>query len=226
MVCVVQTYDPPHPTYPLVRDITTGNDGGTAGTSHTVTLPTGIDVGERLIVMFATRENNVTFPAGWTELYDAGNSGQSCQAGAYRDCDGTEGASIAVTTGTSRACAWQVWRLSRGNFIAGVAPEVGTVASGNSANPNPPSETPSWGAQNTLWIATASLKDNPAPSSVSSWPTNYADNRTSVTAVANNLEIYAASRTLNASSEDPGTYTMANSRDWASQTIAVRLPAS
>lgn len=225
MVCVVQTYDPPHPTYPLVRDITTGNDGGVGATNHTVNLPSGIAAGERLIVMFAGREpDDVTFPAGWTELYDTGNAGQACQAGAYRDCDGTEGASITVTTTVNRRSAWQVWRLSRGNFIASAAPEVGTVATGNSANPDPPTVAPSWGGSvPTLFIVSAAIKESVTPPSVSSWPTNYADNQTQVTGAGTNHALHAASRQASTSSENPGTFTLSGSERWAAQTIAVRI---
>lgn len=223
MVCVVQTYDPPHPTYPLVRDITTGFDGSST-TSHAVSLPSGIGAGEGLLLLFGCREDGNTVPAGWTELYDfnAGTAGQLC---AWREADGTEGASITVTSSASRRNSWQVWRFSRGNFIAGVTPEVGTPASGTSSTPDSPSLTPSWGAQNTFWIAAVTAKAEVPATTVSSWPSNYNDNQTTI--AQDNVEcISAASRTLNASSEDPGSFTMSASKSWVANIIALRLPAS
>lgn len=226
MVCVVQTYDPPHPTLPLILDVTTGDDGGTNRTSHTVALPTGIAASQRLIAIFATRSSGDTsWPVGWTEILDANVGADTAMVAAYRDCDGTEGASITVTTGASRACAWQVWRLSAGNFIAGVAPEVGTLAGSNDANPNPPSLSPSWGAQNTLWIAATTVKDVASPPTVSGYPTNYSTNQTAVGGVANNFGVGAAARILNASSEDPGTFTLSGAEKWCANTIAIRIAA-
>lgn len=226
MVCVVQTYDPPHPTYPLVRSVTTGDDAGSGVSSHVITLPTGIDAGDRVIILFATRETpDATWPAGWSEFYDGGNSGQIAQAGAYRDCDGTEGGTtITVTTGATRACAWHVWWLSRGNFIAGVAPEAGAVATGSSTTPDPPTVAPSWGASvPSLLITAVSLKNSAAPPTVSSWPTNYTDNQTQEVGSGVNHALHAASRQASTASENPGTFTLSGSEQWAAQTIAVRI---
>lgn len=207
---------------PAIVDITKGDDAGTNATSHVVALPSSITSGQLLIVLFGQREDaDATFPAGWTEFFDAGTAGQAGIAGAYRVADGAEGASITVTTTANRPDAWAVIRIAAGTFKSGTAPEAGTVATGSSTTPNPPSLTPSWSQGETLWIAACALKDAATARTVSSWPTGYADNQTSQSS-NNTHELFFATKFAEAASDDPGTFTVSATGQWAAQTIAIR----
>ncbi len=68
--------------------------------------------------------------------------------------------------------------------------------------------------------------DNDSAGTISAYPTNYSSNQTETNSVggsATNPTLGSATRNLNASSENPGTFTVA-SDNWAAMTIAV-LPA-
>lgn len=93
-----------------------------------------------------------------------------------------------------------------------------SVATASSSNPDPPSLTTS-GAQDYLWIAYAC---GATSSSISAYPTNYSTGHSSggVSGGAN----ASAIRALNATTEDPGTFTFSVSGNWGAITIAVAPP--
>jgi len=182
--------------------------------SKTVTLPTGIASGDVLVLWFHTDGNTtISWPAGYTELFEAdmateGGSGTGSLA--HRTCDGTEGSSITVTTGGTQEAAWGVYR------ITGASGNVEhAFAEGSSATPDPPNLTPSWGAKDTLWIATA-CEDNADLTGTA--PTNYANNV--LHQFNTDAEIVMGTRALNAASENPGTFAAA-ADEWICATVAV-----
>jgi hypothetical protein len=134
--------------------------------------------------------------------------------------DGTEGGTTATwiaslaTTGI-----WQVMRVTDAD--ASTASEV-TSTSGDASAANPPSLTPSWGADDTLWIVVAGHAAG-SSTAFTAAPTNYTgfqNNGASSGGAA--VSIASATRQLNASSEDPGAFTVSNNRFWAAATIGVR----
>ena len=219
-LAVTATPDPC--VYPYVVDITSGADPADA-TSHTVTLPGSIVAGQRLIIAFGlTTNSNVTFPAGWTEIFDTSVTGATL-ACAYRDCDGTESSTISVGTVANVAAAWAIYRVAAGSFDPNFAPIAGAAANGSSANPNPPSLTTGWGSTEVLWIAVDAGSTSP-PLSVSAYPTNYTGNQvfSFATGGTSNGYVILATRNLTAATEDPGTFTTSISDIWVANTIAVR----
>ena len=219
MVCLVN----PHAHTRYIETFSGGD--AAAGTSHVNALPGNIGTGDRTIIAKTDRETGQTWPAGWTELSDAGNGGQACLAVAYRDCDGTEGGTtIDVTSANSRCDSWVGIKLPVGSFAAGSAPEVGTTATGNDANPNAPSISPSWGAVSTLVLAVFGGEANPGRT-ISGYPSGYSlyQKYGVGTVVGANGYSGMAGIVVAASSENPGTYTISGSDQWAAQTIAVKL---
>lgn len=211
-------------TLPTIVDITTGDDAGTGATSHTVNLPGSIVSGERLILEFSYTGGTgggITWPGTFTGLVQTGTDGQTILGIAYRDCDGSEGSSVTVTTAASRACAWKVTRITAGTFKSGVAPEVGTVATGNSTGPDCPSLSPSWGNKDALWFASAAEKSAAGAVSVTTWPTDFTNNQTLVSS-ANTAVLVSSHRAVAGSSQDPSAYTISASRQWAANTIAIQ----
>jgi hypothetical protein len=195
--------------YPSVA----ATNGGTTSPStynHTVNLPSGIASGNLLIALFGTTSAATpTFPAGWSQLFFTSNTFSAW----YKIANGTEGASITVTTSSSVQSAHITYRITG---YSGT-PEVGTSATGSSANPDPPNLSPSWGAANTLWIACEGIT---GPYTVSSYPTNYSSGLNYYFG-GGGPSVGAAQRNLNASSENPGTFTLGSSSTWVANTIAV-----
>lgn len=210
--------------FPIVA--ATNTSSASTSTTPSVSLPSGIVAGDLLLAFVSNQTaitgRNVSWPAGWTELYDKSGS-QYGQAGAYRVADGSEGASITVTmSGSVSNTAHITLRIT--GVKSGQAPEAGAAtAVSSTANPDPPSLTPSWGSDNDLWIAIAG---GAAVSSVSAYPTNYADNQLT-SANSGFARIAVSTRNLNAASEDPGTYTWSGATNSIAETIAIRgAPAS
>lgn len=207
--------------FPATIDSTSGSEA-TATTSHTVTLPTGIVAGQLLLVLIGGENpSGTSFPAGWTELFDAGGSSAGWLAGAWRVADGGESGSITVTTTGSVKSAWIVYRFSNHN---GTVEAATPVDQPGTASPDPPSLSPSWGSDKTKWLV-AFAGESPSQRAVSAYPTDYADDQltagTGNTAGAD-ATIGAASRLLETATEDPGAFSLGGTGNWFAVTIAVQ----
>lgn len=202
-----------------------------ATTSHNVTLPTSLVNGNLLICMVAVDlANSVGWPGGWTEFFEASVGTGQTIAGAWRAIDGSETSPISVSTSGGTRSAHQCYQLSGAENPATQPPQVPTAATGTSANPNPPALTPTGGAKDYLWFAVAGHEVTATPScvgTVGSYPANYGNgvHQTSGGGVETEGRLAVARRELNASSEDPGTFTITapdcSGMEWASTTIAV-----
>ena len=190
-------------------------------TDHVVSLPTGIVSGNLLIVVFALdggNNNNVTFPAGWTGalLIELGSAIGLWWG--WREADGTEGGTITCTTGFSRRSAHTAYRITGHEDPATQAPEASTGATGFDTAPNPDSLTPTGGAKDYLWLAGHAHDAN---KTTTVFPTNYSNGISTEGADAASAGVGSAERQLNAASENPGTFTISASEQWAAGTIAV-----
>lgn len=199
---------------------TTATDGA-ATFSHTVNIPSG-SAGDMLIIIICALATMGTCSAtGWTALGEDLNSGQAHINYLWRYADGSEGTSVTVTsTGTTRTCNLIVHRFSGAK---NQAPEKGTAvtftSSGTTAA-NPPSLTPSWGAEDTLWLP---VMGNKTTGGVSAAPTNYSNLAVNSGVSA---QVASAQRQLNAASEDPGPFTH-TAQAGVCNTLAIRpAPAS
>jgi hypothetical protein len=81
---------------PVIASSTTDTTGGTANTTVSLSMPSGLSVGDLIVAIFADEQNNVndcpalTSPDAYTRITHGDNS-QDCQAAIYwRVCDGTE----------------------------------------------------------------------------------------------------------------------------------------
>lgn len=200
--------------YSVVAAVNGGDD--TVGTEHTINLPTGIGSGDLLLVFFASDgDPTIAFPGGWTKLFEKGRSFLVKFGAWYRVADGGEGASITVTTTASEGTAHTSYRITG---YSGT-PEVGTAATGVTANPNPPNLTPTWGAKDTLWFAVCGYDTN---KTVTAYPTNHTNGRNDYSDGGSGCGVGSARRELNAVSEDPGTFTLSGSDQWVANTVAIQ----
>ena len=192
-------------------------------TAHTVALPAGIVSGDLLIAQFAgALTGTVNWPAGWTELFDTAAAGAQDVIAAVADrvADGTEGASIAVTTPTGQRAAHDSYRIA--DYTGTPEFATATGVDDNTGTADPPNLTPSWGAKDTLWLAGKALS---AARLHSAYPASYVNGIGANTGAdtAAHADIRSAERALNAASENPGTFThAATSASWVCWTIAVR----
>lgn len=203
----------------------------TAGTSHTVNLPSGIQSNDLLIVCLDKGSTAATVNAleGWTELLDE-NAGNGLYI-AYKFANGTESGTITLTTSASTRSAEVVLRISGAENPAVQAPVVGTTATGTSTTPNPPSITPP-SSKDYLFIAMCGSAGEQADDDtyVTTFPTNYSHSQNEKTCgiAGSNLGglVGVATRQLTTGvAEDPGTFTVSENAAWRAQTVIIH-PAS
>lgn len=202
--------------FPTVAATNTGvND--TAATSHTFNLPAGIVAGNLLIV-FATADASTpaavfTFPDGWAELYQSNSASYGTAACYYKIADGTEGATITVTTDKTQETSHTSYRIT--GFM-GVPEAINNIAA-DSINPDPPSLTASWGADNNLWIA---AEHNDGTASVAAVPAGYGGG---INAVSGGGGCSTGTSQINnaAATENPGVYNLTGAEQWITGTVVV-----
>lgn len=182
-----------------------------AGTSHSVSLPGGVQADDLLLVFFsarsATNTPTITWPGNWTSLITDYYTfdGYVVDSVAYKVADGDEGSTTTITTATSAVSAHQAFRITdyQGVPVASATGDTGT------ATPNPPSLSSSWEVSyGTLWIAGFGGGRN-ADRALSSYPTDYTDGHFTKTSAGYSY-VGSARRELMASSEDPGVFTLSD----------------
>jgi hypothetical protein len=189
-------------------------------TTHNINIPSGA-AGDRCIVGFAYDGPTETpgWPAGWNPLVQVERLSAVGMEVRYRDYDGSEGATVDVTT-TAEESAHEAVLVDAGTFDVGTAPAA-AGASGASTGPAPPTLNPAnWDAEDTLWILMAASDVSTA---FTGYPTDYADNRhTHTSGGTQGVGIAVATRNLNAASQTPDSFLIAASEDWVTVTIAIR----
>ncbi|NIS80820.1 MAG: hypothetical protein GTO14_11555, partial [Anaerolineales bacterium] len=203
----------------------------TASTSHTVNLPAGIQSGDLIIALFSgyigsgTTPVDVSWPLGWTEFFEQDASTSTLHlavAGAYRKADGTEGASITVTTNLVVLAAHNTYRISGAADPATQPPQAAAISYTDTANGiDPPVNTPTGGAKDYLWLAVAGWRRTGI--GMTTDPANYTDAIEATSSGGSiGTRLRSLRRQLNASSEDPSTFTLGgNSERRIGVTIAV-----
>lgn len=200
---------------------TATSDVDTNTTSHTVSLPAGIQAGDLLVVIFnETRPSSSEggAPAGWEAEYDDNGTDDRIMV-MSRVADGSEGASVTVTTVASRRSAHVAFR------ITGFEGDI--EVAGNGAGTDPPNLAPSWGSDDDLWIAVIGGANSIW--SATAAPANYGDLLGATNAPFDSpsrCAVYTARREAAASSEDPGEFTFSGAPEHPhSVTIAIRPAA-
>ena len=195
----------------------------TSVTSMAVNMPASIASGDLLIAGVGVRNAGTwTPPSGWTVLNEQAGGGAVGESGVwYKIANGSEGATQTWTAGTATTAAWHVRKVTSWH---GTTPPEYTSTNGDAVAVNPPSLTPSWGAADTLWIAFSG--SSAQAMTYSAAPTNYGDLASTTASTGGGASnCGSATRQLNATSDDPGTFTTSTNRWWAAFTIAVRPAA-
>ena len=178
-----------------------------------------------IAIIYDGNSTNAEFSAwggGFTEFADkAGPSvmGIGC---AYKISTGSEAGTFTVTSADASTNDSAFFLISIPGSVATTVPEVGGQVTGLTSAADPGSFSPSWGAEDTLWVAIGgSGEDSTAGSytGITAAPANYTDyvdSGMSADAIGA-VEGALAFRQLNAASEDVGTYTLdlSNARNTA-----------
>lgn len=190
------------------------NTGSTTSTTA-VTLPASLVSGNviLLVVQLGSGAGTLTTPSGWTLL--DGPHGTRIQYIFWKVSTGSEGATVSISSSIALALA------AIGYQISGVvgAPQISTVATGNSGQPDPGALTPTSLASLSI-ASTSGGFSSGSTQTVSSYPSGYSNGQ--VIARPSNPWGWAAGteKTLSGTaSENPGFFTMHTSGFWAAQTI-------
>jgi hypothetical protein len=201
----------------------------TAATTHNVTMPTTVVAGQLLLIVFQSDisqgANAPTTPTGWTQIKTMSTNASAGQLTVLgKIAAGTEGGtSVNVATSALCTAVALTYRIDTwfGSLTStGIA--VSTGATGSSTTPNPDAVTPSWTVDRDLYLAVCGMSNTSATSAA---PTNYTNLDTNNTGTTPGAGAAVAERPLYATSDDPGTFTIGTSANWAALTLAVRPPA-
>lgn len=211
--------------FPVVEEIT--YQGFTsASRTHNVNMPATVNAGDLLFVWFVLQQEastrTITVPGGWTTIHNGRpTSGIVCCL-AVRAADGSEdGGSYNFSTAASVRAAAYVGRIRQGTWAGDESTDVDGVVAGGSGDPNPPSVSAGWGADDNLYIALAGGNNNTTATAPSSYGNLQDDSFTA--SLFYSLTVAVATRELNASSDDPGTFNYSsNPSVWSAATIVIK----
>lgn len=185
-----------------------------------------------ICVIYDGNSTNAEFSswtAGWTEFGDIATTTTMGIGAAYKFSNGAESGNLAVTTADTSANDSAMIVMAIPGAHATSPPEIGGTSSGTTSTATPNSISPSWGAEDTLWIPICGCGEDATTGSFTGItnipPTNYSNQlNTGISAdVVGGIEAAVAFRQLNAASEDPGNFgnDTSNAR-WRCALIAVR----
>ncbi len=210
--------------FPSFEDTNSNTDDSDV-TTHTIDMPATCTTGNLAVAVFATdADPTITWDeAGWTQLGTklGPGSGVNGQIRVKVATGSDAGDSFTISTAVvQQSASFTVCVQDWEGTLAGV--EVGTVATGTSTNPDPPSVSPSWGSDDTLWIPVCA-SDSFDTTTVYSYP----DNQTNINgANATGASVSISSDELTGTSQNPGAYTLSGSEEWGCNTIAVEPAAA
>lgn len=206
--------------FPAVAGTATSTTTGNSN-SHTINLPASIAAGNLLLACgaFDFDPGLVTWASGWTNIIDT-DGGITLNVW-YRIADGTEGASISVTSGNTQRSAWLTYLIT--NWHGTTPPEAATPV----ANGNPPSVTASWGSAENLFVPCVTADGNSGDTSALSLPTNYTNLLEADSGnTSGGVTAFSARRALSAASDDPGAFGGSPQDAPLSTTIVIRPAAA
>lgn len=211
----------------------TGGNNDTLQSTHTLNLPASIAAGDTLLMFFGHKDAagaTPGFPGGWTVLGEIEQAAGSlaCLVPAWRLADGTEGATISVTTTNTTRQAHCCLRITGAADPTVTAPTTQAgVAATNTNTPDPPNCNPAV-SKDYLFVAAFCSS---AGRITSADPTNYthsSQTNGSNSGTVTHAGVGVATRQLTAASDNPGTFTTTGgtTEETVAQTIAIHPAAA
>lgn len=204
------------PAFPVPESSASGAED-VATLSHTIDMPASVAIGDVVLIFFRTGQTGAivhTPPVDW-DLVGSATSNGSRFSIYTKIADGSEGASITITTDATRFSSYISHRIS------GAHGDVSGTLAGTTINP--PDHAPAWGSAKTLWFASCSATQSHW--TFTSAPTDFGnlvqDGNASSTS-GSRCRTGTANRDLEASSLDPGVFAATSGVDYISATVAVR----
>ena len=212
--------------FPTFAAAPTVSSRGSNAVQDSVTLPASIAAGDLILVWHASDITTTrTWASPWVELLDGLDGDSTSSIGiAYLIASGGETAVLVDKSVTERFTALAV-RIAAASWHGTTPPEVSTSATGSDTAPDPDSVTASWGSDDNLFIAMAEY-DVVGATTVTAYPTSYADNQTEATQIDSCGRVAIASRELAAASDDPAAFTIDPTQGWRAATVVVRPAAA
>lgn len=190
-------------------------------TSHTVTLPTTV-TGNHLILTWSgggSKDCTVIGPSGWTEVLTIDVFFNLKWRIWMRECTGSEGSTVTVTTSQVYRSASQVLRFNNVRIGTTVG-TTWTLASSSyteyGTSANPPNVTSAWGSDTNMFIALA--WGGGAGPTVTAYPSGYSNGAYSVSGTM----VTSATKNLTGASDDPTAFTYNASANIRTATLVLR----
>jgi len=208
---------------PVVEARASGQTSTTDTTSHAITLPSGIQTGELLLVVFSSDGFpfiSVSSGTNWNFLGQASNGTTVTGAIFWKIADGSD--SLTVGTSVAEQSSHISFRISGVKKPGNV---TGSNSNGSSTNSDPPSHTmPGTGNRGRLWIATRS---GDAQVVATAAPSLYSNLQTIAATGSNGASTNTAERTVSSTAvtQNPGVFTSATEQ-WVSFTIGIDTTGS
>lgn len=206
--------------FPQVQGTPADTLAGASTTAHTINLPAGIQSGELLLFHFGLKLQVSDTPLTLDTLSETQvgfrrNALQQISALYAVTATGSEGTTTAVTLETAYQLSSRVYRISgsTGNVQSTSHMQTGT------ATPDPASLTPSWGAKDTLWMVFD--VSNNGTHTISDWPDNYTSTGSLSHGTGATHTMGYGLRELNATSDDPNTFTYSTTGSHSGLTVAI-----
>ena len=192
-------------SFPVDADRITS--GGTTTGTFNVSLPTGIQSGNILILVVSVNGTNIgTHPSEFTQL---GSDLQTFPATYvyWKAATGSEGSTVSVTSGNSK-WASVCWRITGGD--TGITPSISNVNFDATGVADPPSLSPSGGSKEYLWVYVCACNRQPTmpPSGTPSGYSNPVGVQSAGSGgVASKECAFGASKQATAATEDAPSWT-------------------
>lgn len=207
-------------SFPIIQNATAGSNS-TNTTDHSIVMPSGIQIGNLIIVFIAVDGNVKLFidtaisGEDWTEAVETSTA--NLTIGLYwKIAAGDSTDALQITSDYSQMSSYI--SLTINNYLMGNPIRVSSSASGSSTNMNPPSLAPTYGANDYLWFVFGGI-DNDLVATAA--PTGFSDLRTSICNSTEGVGCSIASRQYNTgSSYDPPVFTSPNG-PWVTCTVLI-----
>jgi hypothetical protein len=211
---------------------TTSTNTTASGTSHAVTMPSGINAGDVLLYFgcFAQPQPSLTYSGSWTNQQLTNHvlslTNEICLAVATLVAAG--GDTLTITSGATSKGAHAVYRVTGCDMSSWVQSNDGcTPSEGSSANPDPPTVADTTNFTRNLWVAYMGISGT---RTTTSYPANYTTAQltqgSGSGSASTNCTIAVAARILTTTSDNPGAFTMSASTEWGAGTRAFYASAA
>ena len=208
--------------FPSIVSVTETLTNSTDRTSHPITMPTSVDEGNLLVVFFShdggptTSIDTDNSDDGWTladnELYGANNGGTVL----WKIAD-SDGDTLTLTTSNAQISVAQTYRIT--GFDSGDPLKV-TAANSGTGEPDPPSNTGDYAADDYLWIV--AYGGDGQTSFATAAPDDFIGLETTIIAAGGACSVNTAYRMYNVNGAyDPGTFTMNAAEEWVVWTVII-----